>query len=70
MPTDTERLEFLIAGGYAPAEWRAATWRELHLGMHMDNGMILVGPASRKTIDAAMANSIAEHAKRQKKGGE
>lgn len=70
MPTDTERLDFLIDGGYAPAEWRSATWEECRRGMCKENGMILMAPASRKSIDAAMGRSKAEHIKRQKKGND
>lgn len=43
---DKARLDWLIAGGYAPAECRA--------GLPKANGMIFVGPATRATIDVAM----------------
>lgn len=55
--TDTDRLEWLIAGGYCPSEWRPATREELRAGLGRENGQIMTGLGDRKTIDAAMLRS-------------
>jgi len=52
--TDTDRVEFLIAGGYCPAQWRPATREELRAGRGRENGQIMIGIGNRKTIDAAI----------------
>lgn len=51
---DTKLLEWLIANGYGPAEWRAATMEELRAGHGRENGMIMIGPCTRDTIRSAM----------------
>jgi hypothetical protein len=51
---DTKILEWLIANGYGPAEWRAATPEDLRAGRGRENGMVFVGNCTRETIRAAM----------------
>lgn len=48
-------LDWLIARGYTPANWRPATLEELRFGYGRENGMILVSHGDRATIAAAMA---------------
>lgn len=59
-PTDTEMLDWLIRGGYCPAQWRPATMEELRAGLHRENGMIFLGLGDRSTIAKAMGRVEAE----------
>ncbi len=54
---DKARLDWLIAHGYCPAHWRAATSEELRSGRGMKNGMILNAIGDRAAIDAAMQST-------------
>jgi hypothetical protein len=53
IPTDSEMLDWLISHGYAPAQWREPRANEVHL-VHPNSPFIYTGPATRKTVMAAM----------------
>ena len=55
-PSDTEMLDWLIKHGYAPAQWRPWTPAD---GRPTPNGMVMIGPATRKTVRAAMRDKSA-----------
>lgn len=48
--TDKDRVDWLIAGGYCPAEWRQPKF-PLDNGHVSKNGLVFVGNGNRKTID-------------------
>lgn len=68
--TDTDRLNWLIAGGYCPAEWRPATREELRAGWGRDNGQIMIGLGDRRTIDTAMLRASSQNAAYQPRRGD
>lgn len=53
MPTDTERLDWLIKEGYSPAKWRSWLGAD-DSALPGRNGMVFVGMGGREEIDAAI----------------